>query len=316
MNKLDTRRIVIFLALAFGIAWSCAVIIYMTGGLAGSPVLIPGTGITLAIVLLATVYMASPALAHIMTRLLTGEGWHETYLRPRFRQGWPYWVAGWFGPALLTLAGAALFFLIFPHYFDAGLGTLTDLLAQSGVPEEISPWLIVIGQTAAAILISPLVNGLFTFGEEFGWRAYLQPKLLPIGTRKTFLWMGLIWGIWHWPIIAMGHNYGLDYRGAPWLGMLAMVWFTFVTGTFLGWIALRGGSVWPAVIGHAALNGIASLALLFVVGQPNLLLGPLPVGLIGSLPWALVTGWIFLNVKKSTASESGSEIVRPIEIAP
>jgi membrane protease YdiL (CAAX protease family) len=225
-------------------------------------------------------------------------------LRPKIRSGWPYWLTGWLGPAVLTILGAGLFFLLFSQYFDAGLTQLTDMLAQSGLPATVSPWLIVASQVVLGILIAPVVNGLFTFGEEFGWRGYLQPKLMPVGVRKTFVLMGLIWGVWHWPIIAMGHNYGLDYPGVPWLGLLGMVWFAFVTGTFLGWISWRGGSVWPAVIGHGALNGIANLGVLFVQGQPNPLLGPLPVGVIASIPWTIVALWILFSPRALAVSGS------------
>jgi membrane protease YdiL (CAAX protease family) len=315
LNQLDVRRIVIFLIVAFGIAWGCALIIYLTGGLVNSPQLIPGTGLTLALVLLAAVYMWAPALANIVTRLVTREGWRETLLRPNFRRGWPYWIAGWFGPAVLTVIGAGLFFVLWPEHFDSGLTRVADLLAQAGVPAAISPWLIIAGQTLLGILIAPLVNGLFTFGEEFGWRGYLQPKLMAMGVRKTFVLMGIIWGVWHWPIIAMGHNYGLEYPGAPWLGPLAMVWFAFVTGTFLGWLSWRGGSIWPAVIGHAALNGIANLGVLFAQGQPNPLLGPLPVGLIASLPWTVLALWILLS-PRALAGATPQPAVTRLKSAP
>jgi RsiW-degrading membrane proteinase PrsW (M82 family) len=65
-------------------------------------------------------------------------------------------------------------------------------------------------------------------------------------------------------------------------------------GIFLGWLTLRSQSIWPAVIGHAAINGIAGAAILLTTGQPNPLLGPLPVGIIGSLGYALVTIAIFV----------------------
>jgi len=150
-------------------------------------------------------------------------------------------------------------------------------------------------ETVTALLIAPLINAIPILGEEFGWRAYLQPKLMPLGGRKTMVWMGIIWGLWHAPIIAMGHNYGLDYPGAPWLGILAMTWFTFVFGTFLGWATLRAGSVWPAVIGHGALNGIAGIYLFFTQGNPNLVLGPVVVGFVGSLGIAVVALIILLR---------------------
>jgi len=290
----DRKRIYIYLAFAFGIAWATALVIYLTGGLANSPELAPGSGITLALVLLAGVYMMAPALAHLLTRLITHEGWQDTWLRPRFKYGWRFWAAGWFMPAVFTILGGAFFFLLFPQFYDGELKTLRELLKASGQP-ALNPWLVIALNVLQGVVIAPFLNGLATFGEEFGWRAYLQPKLMPLGARKAMLWMGLIWGVWHWPVIAMGHNYGLDYPGAPWLGLVAMVLFTFVCGTLLGWITLRGGSVWPAVIGHAAINGMAALPALFVQGKPNPLLGPLPVGGIPLLIWALPVAYLFLK---------------------
>lgn len=296
---LEVRRIALFLAFAFGIAWVVGLLIYLTGGIANSPRLIPGTPITLALVLLATGYMWAPALAHILTRLITREGWRDNLLPPRLKQGWPYWLAAWFLPGLLTILGAVLFFALFPRFFDPALGTVSRMLDQSaqqtGQAIPFGPWALIAIQAGVGLLIAPLLNGLFTFGEEFGWRAYLLPKLLPLGERKALLATGLIWGVWHWPVIAMGHNYGLSYPGFPWTGMLAMVWFTLAAGTFLGWATLRSGSVWPAVIGHAAVNGIAGLGILFAQGAPNPLLGPTAAGLIGSAAWAALALWILLS---------------------
>jgi len=125
------------------------------------------------------------------------------------------------------------------------------------------------------------------------------------------LWMGLVWGLWHAPIIAMGHNYGLNYPGAPWLGILSTIWIMFILGTFLGWAARRAGSVWPAVIGHGAFNGIAGIFVFFTRGEPNLILGPSVVGIIGSLGFAIVALIIFLRrdaLKPQVEQEAFSEV--------
>ena len=80
MNKtLDLRRIGIFLAFAFGIAWLIALVLYVNGGLS-SPLAFPM--ITLG-------YMWAPAIAHILTRVITREGWSNPGLRPNFKRGWP-----------------------------------------------------------------------------------------------------------------------------------------------------------------------------------------------------------------------------------
>ena len=293
--SLDRKRILIFLALAFGIAWAGALVIYLTGGLANSP---------FTYLILTVVYMGAPTIAHVATRAITHEGWDNLYLRPRLRREWPYWVAAWFAPGVLTIVGILVFFVLFPQYYDADLNAVKQMLETqaelTGQPiPETNPWMVVISQTVMALILAPLLNAFATFGEEFGWRAYLQPKLLSpsggaLGGRRTMLAMGVIWGAWHWPLIAMGFNYGLEYPGAPWAGMVMMVWFTLTLGTLFGWLTLRAGSVWPAVIGHGAINGIAALGMMFVTGQPNLLLGPLPIGLIGSVGFAAVMLALFV----------------------
>ena len=303
MDNLDKRRIAMFLAFAFGIAWVLALIIALTGGLANSLELIPDTGISLALILVTMGYMWAPAIAHILTRWITKEGWQNMGLYPRIKQALPFWIIAWVAPAVLTMLGTILYFLLFPNQFDSEFTLLKELLAASENVEEVEPWIIVMMQIGASILSAPLINSIFTFGEEFGWRGYLQQKLLPMGARKAMVAMGVIWGIWHWPLIAMGHNYGLEYAGAPWLGMLVVIWFTFTNSVFLSFVTLRGKSVWPAVVGHAAINGIASLGVLFLKGQPQPLLGPLPVGLIGSAAWGVLAIWLMVNTSVLTGAD-------------
>jgi membrane protease YdiL (CAAX protease family) len=295
VETLDKKRLFIFLGIAFGIAWILALVLVLTGGLAGSPELVPDTGFTLALVLVTMGYMWSPAVAHILTRWITKEGWKGTGLFPRFKDVLPFWVLAWIVPAILTIVGAMLYFVLFPSQFDGDLTMINELLSATEGAEEVDPWMLFILQVGASILSAPLINSLFTFGEEFGWRGYLQQKLMPLGVRKAMVTMGVIWGVWHWPLIAMGHNYGLDYPGAPWLGMLMTIWFTFVIGVFLAFVTFRSKCVWPAVIGHAAINGIASVGVLFLKGQPYPLLGPLPVGLIGSSAWSALAIWLIFK---------------------
>ena len=292
MHAVDKRRVLIFLALAYGIAWGMALVVYLTGGLVSSPILVPALNLSLASLLIALGVMWAPALAHVLTRVITREGWRDVGLRPRLRRGWPYWIAAWFLPGILTIIGVVAYYLVFPEQFDPTLQRLSALLP----PEySVDPWVIVAVQTVQALLISPLINALFTFGEEFGWRGYLQPRLMPLGGRRAILVVGIIWGLWHAPIIAMGHNYGLAYPGAPWTGILMMTGATILFAALLGWVTVRGGSVWPAVIGHAAINGMAAIGVLFLQGEPNPLLGPTAVGAIGSAGFALMAALLFVS---------------------
>jgi hypothetical protein len=109
------------------------------------------------------------------------------YLKPRIRIGWPYWIAAWIIPGIMTILGAAIFFAAFPQYFDPSLRVLMNLTnqaSQASWMKALSPSMLVLLMTLQAIALSPFINGLFAFGEEFGWRAYLLPKLLPLDGRK------------------------------------------------------------------------------------------------------------------------------------
>ena len=300
---LDLRRIGAYLGFSFGIAWATALVIYLTGGLAYSQPLVSGTPITVALVLVPTSYMFAPALAHGLTRLITREGWEQLYLRPYLGRAWRTWIVAWLGPVLLTLIGIVVFFAVFPRFFEPSISYLREPLegveSQTGEPLPLGVGALLVILILTAVFLSPILNSVFAFGEEFGWRAYLQPKLLPLGERRAMVAMGIVWGVWHWPLIAMGHNYGLDYPGWPWLGMLVWVWVAFAIGTVLGWLAIRGRSVWPAVIAHAMVNGTAGLGLLISSGDPSPLLGPLPAGLVGSVGWSAAALWILWMWPKS-----------------
>ena len=285
----NKKRIIIFLVIAFTLAWASALVIYLTGGIVNSKVIEPTLRLTLASILMATGMMWAPAVANILTRLLTREGWQDLWLKPKMSRGWKFWLLAWFVPGILIIAGAVAYFLVFPQNFDASLSgfklQLETMAAQYGTTEPLpmNPWTILILQGVQALLLAPVLNALFTFGEEFGWRAYLLPKLLPLGGRKAVLLSGVIWGVWHWPVILMGYNYGFDYPGSPWMGLLGMVWFTTMLGIIISWLTLRSGSVWPAVIAHGAGNGIGAIGLFAVMGYANPLLGPSPVGFIGGI---------------------------------
>jgi len=299
IDTISRKRILIFLVFAIGTAWSMSLVIYLTGGLENGPTYeVSGVQISLALILLSTVFMFAPAIANILTRIITKEGKSELHLKPRLKGGrWVYYLAAWFLPGILTILGGVLFFLLFPTYFDPNLSTLIDQLSRMEGVSNINSWVMVVIQTAQALLIAPILNAIPCFGEEFGWRGYPQPKLMALGARKATLLTGLIWGVWHWPLILMGYNYGKAYFGAPFLGPLGMVWFTLSLSAIFGWVTIKAGNVWPAVIAHGAINGIASIGILFTKGNPDPLLGPTPIGIIGGLGLTVVALLIFISPK-------------------
>lgn len=108
------------------------------------------------------------------------------------------------------------------------------------------------------------------FGEEYGWRYYLQDRLFPLlGGYKGVLILGIIWGLWHGVIVALGHN----YPGYPILGNVLMTFYSIALGIILSYSVLKTGSIWIAVVLHLINNKTAPVATSFIATSNNLILG-------------------------------------------
>ena len=90
ISKIDRKRIFIFVAISYGISIALGLVIYSSGGLFNR---YPNELAPSAIPLLQGL-MFAPLVAHIVTRLVTREGWSNTLLRPNFRRGWRFYLAG------------------------------------------------------------------------------------------------------------------------------------------------------------------------------------------------------------------------------
>ncbi|MDO4732452.1 MAG: CPBP family intramembrane metalloprotease [Bacillota bacterium] len=260
MKKESGKGLLLFLLLSFGLSWAITLLIQLGGGLSGWRSL------------LLSVCMLMPALSALLCKALYRLPWSDLALRPKFRGNWGCYLLACFGPTLLITAGAVLYFLLFPGDFD-----------PTGNGMALFPGMLLFNLLFSAVL-SPVANILFCAGEELGWRGFLLTRLLENGSpRRAMLLSGLIWGIWHGPMIAMGHNYGLDYPGWPWLGIFAMLLFCFSAGCLFSWLRMRTGSFWPAALAHGAMNGMASASALFVAPGAEIspFVGPLPTGIVG-----------------------------------
>lgn len=261
-SALPAREIVLFVLLAFGLAWLVHVPALVTGATPEDPIY----GLS------ATLYMFTPAIAALVIAYFV---WRPrsvlratglTPLRPVRR------VGGYSLDALLILpvAGAvapllaAAFGIIrldltgFSGYREALVELAPPVvghLPESGFP--LSALLMGIG--FAVVTIFPFAL-LICFGEELGWRGYLLPRLLPLGVWPALLVSGIIHGLWHAPQLFIQFTSGF-FSLAQILVFLA---FCLVIGVLLGWLRLASGSVWPAVLAHAANNTFGIMGFLFL----------------------------------------------------
>lgn len=272
------RAVVAFVVLACGLAWLAALPLWLGDGLA-SP---------LATVFI-TLMMSTPAAAALIVMAL-----FRVPARPRARA---------LGLTPLRPVGRFLLFLalglVLPIVIvvvtiavSAALGLVRlDLVDFSGFAAQIAvlsggepmpPIVLLVVAQLVAIPVGAVLNSIVAFGEELGWRGWLQGALLPLGVWPALLITGVVWGLWHAPVILLGYNFARPDA----MGLLLIIGGCLAWGVLLGWLRLRSASLWPAVLAHGALNAVGGLILVLIAfGEtPDLAV----VGPLGLVAWAVV----------------------------
>ncbi len=266
------RGVAVYLALAFGLSWAAQVVVALLSP-SGTLTAISRSG---GILVVAVFLMWPPAVgAYVARRWVEHGNLADAGLRwcP-----WRYVLLAWFGPAVLTLASLLLSLPLYP--LDSDFTTLRQMAAQAGQTLPVPPEVVVLVQVLSGLTVAVLINSVFAFGEEFGWRGYLLPRLMQLlGPWPGLLAHGAIWGFWHAPLIFLiGYNYpGHNLLGVPWFVIAAML-----LGVLFGWLRLASRSIVPPTIAHASFNAIAGLPLILLRGVDPAVGGVLysPVGWI------------------------------------
>ena len=283
-------RVGVFALLAIGLAWAAC-----------SPMWVSGQGLAhpLSQVLMATM-MFTPTVAALAVVFLGGRPKSVPRLlglgpiRPVGRTlGMTALSLGAFCvlPFLAILLGGA-FGLV--QLDLTGFSAAAEQIEAMGVPgmADLSPQTYVL-ITVAAVPVNALVSSFAAFGEELGWRGWLLPNLLPMGRWPALLLSSAIWSLWHAPIILLGYNFG--YTDAR--GLALMTGFCLGLGVALGWLRLRTASVWPAVVGHGAVNAATAATLLLLHADQLADTGQIGIGTFLGLPgWAVMAVLIVVLV--------------------
>ncbi|MBW9093484.1 CPBP family intramembrane metalloprotease [Microbacterium jejuense] len=277
-----------YAALACGLAWGVAAPLWLGEGLAS-----PLAGLLLPLMML------TPAIATVVVvfafRVPRGG-------RARFLGLWPLRPAGRLVLFLALALVLPVVVVVATALVAGALGLVRlDLVGFSAFAAQVSanapagtplpPVAVLVALQFAALPFGALVNSLLAFGEELGWRGWLQTALLPLGTWPALLITGAVWGLWHAPVILRGYNFARPDIA----GVLLMVGGCVAWGVLFGWLRLRSASLWPAVLAHGSLNALAGIVLVLAAAgeTPDLgLVGPLGVVSWGVL--AVVIGVIVL----------------------
>lgn len=293
MNK-DNKRIIIFLGFVFVITYLVEFLFIVP--LAHSKNISDGVIATF----ISAAVMMIPALSVFLTRIITKESFYNHYICFSLKDGSiKYYLLAWFLPAVLIILGALLYFLIFPYQFDWDMSYYMGNVTKSGTVVTVEALrTTMISQLITGVILGPVMNCITCFGEEWGWRGYLLPKLMSsMPTGIAILIDGIIWGLWHLPLIIAGKNYGFNYNGYPYAGIAMMILFCVTIGTLFSYLTIKTKSCIPSVIGHGALNSVASVGIVFTNDGGKMLLGPSITGLISMIP-AIITAVIVLLLLK------------------
>ena len=130
-------------------------------------------------------------------------------------------------------------------------------MEQIGKSINYNVWIFYLITILSGMIAGATINALAAFGEELGWRGFLFVELKPLGFIKSSLIIGTIWGIWHAPIIAMGHNFPQH----PLEGIFLMTLFCIALAFIMNYFREKSGSVILSSIMHGTINGTAGLYL-------------------------------------------------------
>lgn len=229
---LKTKGILSFLLISFGLAWGA---VFVAHSLLGRSMADPLTQLTLALPM-----AFSPAIAAVVVRRwVTREGFRDAGLAPRVRTAWFYYLLAWIGPVLVLAATVGLATVF--GLSDPDLSQLPQLL-----PGVRQPWL-----AALPLLLVPLVVMPVFWGEEFGWRSYLQQRVSRRPVRAALI-TGIVWSVWHYPLVFTDYA---DYS-SPLLGIVTWTLTIVPQAIILAWLFLRSGSIWVVCLAHAGNNMI------------------------------------------------------------
>lgn len=277
--KMQKRAVVLFIALSYGGAWALLGPSLSSGAGLADPLDSPAAYI-------ATIgMMFTPAAASIIVTstverqrgsvLLAGVGLHGLFTRRSWRfAGWGIAAAG-----ALVVGSWALGLAFGWIELDPERSPAREMIVRLTGEAPPMPMASLAVLQLVNIPIGLIITGIATAGEEIGWRGWLLPRLLPLGTRWALVLSGLIWGLWHAPAILLGLNY--EQRNP--VGIVMMAVACVGVGILIGQLRLASGSLLPCVLAHAALNVFAT--------YQSVLFPPFDQWLVGPLS---VTGWIVM----------------------
>jgi membrane protease YdiL (CAAX protease family) len=229
---------------------------------------------------LAQLYMLTPALAALLVRIFI--------YQPRFQDanlhlGKPAdYLRFWLLALVLVALYAATYTVLGAVAWDFSgtvfLGRLAEQFAAAGqdmassLPPGFTPELMLILYFVGGLTIFNIPGIITGFGEEFGHRGFMFPLLYRIKPWIGIIVGGLIWYIWHIPLMLVIPQTSNDIQ--TWqriLDFIVLAAGSICTYIYLSYVYIKTESVFVTSIAHIAINNAAMSLSYFMILHSQLL---------------------------------------------
>ncbi len=321
------KKAIKYSVLVCAVSWMAALVFYLVTGYTGYPSGDIGTDTKnqLSLAAFSALYMFFPLICALLLQIInrddTIQSGRKSSFRPasfsigkyrpdfsrgllKFKPRWS-WVAG------CLLVPCIIFIGILANGLFADISfsgenmqpEIAEALAQQ--TGGMSYGLFILITIISGLFAGVTINAVVAFGEEYGWRYYMVEALRDVKFLKAALFIGTVWGLWHFPIILMGHNYPVHRVE----GVFMMCAMCILFGIIEMYFVVKSRSVYPAAIIHGTLNALAGLSTFMVKGGNDLLNG-MP-GVSGCIAMSAAIAGIFVydcyisrdNILTSTLAE-------------
>ena len=162
----------------------------------------------------------------------------------------------------------------------AMMSALYGIVWNTGMAQAVLPDGSRLAELASNVATGIGISSALALGEEIGFRGYLLPRLMQMGTSRALLLSGLMHAVWHFPLLWLTPVYPI-LRSWWIVGPIFLLTLT-TAGVFYGYLQLRSKSVWPATLAHGTINlsfnlfasftvTASPLALEYLVGETGVL---------------------------------------------
>ena len=264
-----SKKVGQFILLTFLISWSVALAAYLLGVRYGS---------IASFVVIAVLFMPGPAYATLILQKLVYRDSLTPYGLTLKNVNWRWLLITTIGFVGFIIFGTFLVIGILGNVFGVALFGRIDFSeaalvhqitiftrgAFGPVPEHlpIPPVVIFLLSAVQSVIAGFSINLPFTLGEELGWRGLLLRETQRSGFFRSNLFIGVVWGLWHAPIIVQGHN----YPGHPLAGIFMMTLFTTTLSFPMAYCRFKSKTVLGPSALHGMFNPLGTLTAFFVTG--------------------------------------------------